>query len=639
MVKKTKTNKKETNAIAKTKVKDIIKNKEEVEEKNKKAKKRENIAFQIVAIFCILIFSLAIAPKSLQNDTFYTIKIGQLIRENGIDYVDHYSWHTTSDGSPLPYTYPHWLYDVGMSMIFDGFGGEAGFGFDAIYYSTCILTAIMGIMMYITSRKITKNDAISFIFTLGQLYFIKPYIAARAQLVTFILFIITIFFIEKFIEKPKAIHVIALLVIPTLIANLHAAVFPFYFVLFLPYITEFAIAQVLEWHIIQKLKNLFFKVAINNNNKKLKKVEGEKAEKVKERLRKLNKAKEKSDEKYKVFLTRQKERLENPYKLRLEKNNHVPALVIVMLVALFTGLLTPLKDIPYTYTYRTMQGNTTQNINEHLPLTLIDNKPVLILLGCTIAVIALTKTKIKARDLFFIGGLTLLALMSRRQISMLALIAGLFIARLASDFIMRTFPKLSDELKEYTTTIVGEVLVVLLIVAISYYFYKGKKNDQYITGSYPVGACDWIVENLDYKNIRIFNDYNYGSYMLYRDIPVYVDSRCDLYTPQFNGEYNKDNRKWQGGSDYFTEYLDVSSIANYYDNVFTSENINYVITKNNSKLNMLIKRDTEHYEKVHTDGNFVIYHRIENDSDKNERIEEIHKETSDLSQIIANFTN
>ena len=253
MVKRTKTNKKDNNAIAKTKVKDIIKNKEEIEENNKKAKKRENIAFQIIAIFCIIIFALAIAPKTLQNDTFYTIKIGQLIRENGIDYVDHFSWHTTSEGSPLPYTYPHWLYDVGMSLLFDGFGGEAGHGFDAIYYSTCIFTAIMGILMYITSRKITKNDAISFIFTLGQLYFIKPYIAARAQLVTFILFALTIFFIEKFIEKPKAIHVVALLVIPTLIANLHAAVFPFYFVLFLPYITEFAIVQVLDWHIFQRI--------------------------------------------------------------------------------------------------------------------------------------------------------------------------------------------------------------------------------------------------------------------------------------------------------------------------------------------------------------------------------------------------
>ena len=68
MVKRTKTNKKDNNAIAKTKVKDIIKNKEEIEENNKKAKKRENIAFQIIAIFCIIIFALAIAPKALQND-------------------------------------------------------------------------------------------------------------------------------------------------------------------------------------------------------------------------------------------------------------------------------------------------------------------------------------------------------------------------------------------------------------------------------------------------------------------------------------------------------------------------------------------------------------------------------------------
>ena len=227
MIKKTKSNKEEKTALKKTRVKDILKDKEDIEEKQKKAKRRENIAFQIIAIFCIALFAAAIAPKTLQNDTYYTIKIGQSIRENGIDYVDHYSWHRTREGEPLPYTYPHWLYDVGMSVLFDGFGGEAGHGFDAIYASTCIFTAILGILIYLTSRKITKSDSLSFIITFGQLYLLKPYIAARAQLVTFILFVLTIFFIEKFIEKPRAIHVIALLVIPTLIANLHAAVFPF----------------------------------------------------------------------------------------------------------------------------------------------------------------------------------------------------------------------------------------------------------------------------------------------------------------------------------------------------------------------------------------------------------------------------
>ena len=36
-----------------------------------------------------------------------------------------------------------------------------------------------------------------------------------------------------------------------------------------------------------------------------------------------------------------------------------------MIICVLTGLLTPLGDTPYTYLYKTMQGNTTQNINEH----------------------------------------------------------------------------------------------------------------------------------------------------------------------------------------------------------------------------------------------------------------------------------
>ena len=96
--------------IAKNKTKEKTK-----EEKTKaKDKKTLNIAFNILAVFCIIIFCIAIVPKSFQNDTFYTIKIGQLIRENGIDYLDHFSWHEN-----LPYMYPHWLYDLSMSVIFD----------------------------------------------------------------------------------------------------------------------------------------------------------------------------------------------------------------------------------------------------------------------------------------------------------------------------------------------------------------------------------------------------------------------------------------------------------------------------------------------------------------------------------------
>ena len=47
-------------------------------------------------------------------------------------------------------------------------------------------------------KKLLKNQSISFIITIGVMYLIRGYIAARAQLVTFILFVLTIYFIERF---------------------------------------------------------------------------------------------------------------------------------------------------------------------------------------------------------------------------------------------------------------------------------------------------------------------------------------------------------------------------------------------------------------------------------------------------------
>jgi hypothetical protein len=73
--------------------------------------------FNIMVILSILLFAIAIAPKTLQNDTFYTIKIGEYIMQNGIFDLtqDTFSWHE------LPYTYPHWLYDLVIYLIYNSF--------------------------------------------------------------------------------------------------------------------------------------------------------------------------------------------------------------------------------------------------------------------------------------------------------------------------------------------------------------------------------------------------------------------------------------------------------------------------------------------------------------------------------------
>ena len=41
-----------------------------------------------------------------------------------------------------------------------------------------------------------------------------------------------------------------------------------------------------------------------------------------------------------------------------------------------------------------------------------------------------------------------------------------------------------------------------------------------------------MSENINVDEMRIFNEYNFGSYLLLNDIPVFIDSRADLYTKE-----------------------------------------------------------------------------------------------------------
>ena len=155
--------------------------------KRKKFNISKNVVFTILAIALIITFCISITPVSLQNDTFYTIKIGEHIDKYGIDMQDPFSWH-----QDLGYTYPHWAYDTGMYLIYhlgELTGIENG-GMLFIYLSTCIFASILGILIYHTARKLTKNNVISFLLTLAVIYLLKDFIAARAQLVSYIIFVL-----------------------------------------------------------------------------------------------------------------------------------------------------------------------------------------------------------------------------------------------------------------------------------------------------------------------------------------------------------------------------------------------------------------------------------------------------------------
>ena len=163
-----------------------------------------------------------------------------------------------------------------------------------------------------------------------------------------------------------------------------------------------------------------------------------------------------------------------------------------------------------------------------------------------------------------VGGLLLLAFMSRRQVSMFVLIGGIVFAKLIVALIDKYDTKGTEQTMKAMTSIAGRIITLLLGIIVSFMLYRGKPNSPIIDeSSYPVKACDYILENIDISTMRIFNEYNYGSYILYRGIPVFIDSRADLYTPEFNGKKNEEGK--YVGKDIFSDCINISNISTYYE--------------------------------------------------------------------------
>ena len=548
-----------------------------------KKEKEQDIIFTIVAIICVILYAFAISPKTLQNDTFYTISIGKYIYENGISNLteDVFSWHD------LPYTYPHWLYDLGIFLIYNSFGHPG------IYASTIILASILGIVIYVLCSKLSKNKIVSLIITIGAMYLLKPYIAARAQLFTFILFGLTVYFIEMFLQKPQKRYALYLIIIPIVIANVHCAVFPFYFVLYLPYIAEYLWISLIDFDIDKRIEKLFF-ILVSKIIKR---------DRIQTRCRENI---EKID--YRIFERNRKRVIlrNNPYRIIVKKNKYVLLLICILVFATCTGLISPTGTNAYTYLYKTMIGNTMDSINEHQPMIIVECKEFFGAIFLFLVILIFTDTKIRLSDLFMLVGLTYLSLKTKRQISMFAI----FCAPIMSKLIAAMFEKYDSEayrkLMNFAGSCLGACATILTFALVSIDLLKPIIRDPYVdSSSYPVEASDWMLENLDVKKIKLYNEYNYGSYLLFRGIPVFIDSRADLYAPEFN----EDKENGILGRDIFNDALNIAGIAYNYKVAFQDYGVTHVIAYSNSKLAMLLEDDND-YILLYDKDSFKIFERI-----------------------------
>ena len=185
---------------------------------------------------------------------------------------------------------------------------------------------------------------------------------------------------------------------------------------------------------------------------------------------------------------------------------------------------------------------------------------------------------------------------------MFAIIGSVILNRLMMQLIENYTEKKEKELLKTLTNVVGTIIITVIMLGLSYHFAKDKFDDNFVDETtYPVEASNFILENIDLGTSRFYNEYNYGSYLLFRGIPVFIDSRADLYSPEFSGKEE----------DIFSDFIDTSGMGQFYGDVFEKYNITHIIVYENSKVNMMITKTKDpQYKQLYKDEYFVIYEII-----------------------------
>lgn len=475
---------------------------------------KKQIIYTII-ILMFVIFIVVISPRKMQNDTFWSIKVGEKIVNEGIFGLDNFSIH-----EGLYYIAHHFLTDVLIYVIY------SFAGFNGLYILEVVLALIMAGMLYILNKEISDSKTVAAIMLFLQMCIMTMYIAVRAQMISFILFILELILLEKYMKNRKKSYIIGLSLIPIILANFHMGTVPFYFVILGVYIIS------------------LFKIKV-------------------------------------PFL----QCVEQIDKIRIKE------LFVVSIIGLVTIFVNPYFIDGVIYPFKTFGNefiNTT--ISEFQALSVSFDGGYSILFIITILfILIINKNKIKLQDFLLIFGTMLMSFMAIRYVSLFVICSVVVLRYVGISINDITLKK--EEMKAIKVT---SVLSFVMMTVTLFSGYMIKSQVKYIPDdSYPVQAVDFLKENMN-ANDRIFNYYDWGSYLMLNDIKVYIDSRCDLYTKEYNG------------TDIANDYNKLTKCDSEYKNIIEKYNLNIFLMPINTQLDTLLNENDE-FEMIYKDNTAVIY--------------------------------
>ena len=411
------------------------------------------------------------------------------------------------------------------------------FNFIGIYIFTIIISIIIGLTVFNVLYKYNKSLVISLVITILTMAYMSGYICARAQTVSYLLFFFEIYFIEKLLSREKIKYSIYIIICSILVANIHTTVWPITLVIFMPYFAEYFLSKL---KIIKKSKRLYSDI------------------------------------------------------------KSVKLLIITFIITVISGLATPLGLLPYTYMFKTIFGISSKFIMELQSVNVLFEFRMLLLLAVYVFLIIYVRKKIKISDLFMVIGFFILGVLAYRNIPFFIILCSISLSRL----IMNALEDKRNILDKIENRIINDKFILIIIIFYiifisSVNFFAGIFNKSFVDEkNYPVDASTYLLENVDIDNMRLYTDFNYGSYVEFRGMKVFVDSRSEVYCKEFND------------TTILEDYYNLVYFKDYYKDILNKYNFTHLLLINDTPLENYVRNDSD-YKSIYIDKYFVIYEKVE----------------------------
>ena len=413
------------------------------------------------------------------------------------------------------------------------------FGFGGIYSLVLVITALISIALFNNLLKEKNNIILAFIVSMISVFCAKEGFAARNQIFSFLIFVLEISYLIGLLEQGKKRCFWYLIVLAFLLVLVHDTLYILFFVMMLPYLADIILSKIFKIDDLHKFKD--------------------------------------------------------------SKLQNAKYLIILLIVAIPIGFCTPVFATTYTNLINCMSGISTSFINELKPINIIGNVQLLTITFLAIGMLGFTKTKFYIKDILFVFGFIISAMMVGRNIFFLYLIGMIYLTNMLTECINTYIgEEKANKVWELVEKSKFAIIVIFCFTSIisirnlSYQLVKEYVSDIY----YPKEATEWILKNVDYENMRIWNNFNWGSYLELNGIKVFIDSRSGMYTEQENKGCTVLN-DW---------YLIDTDNADYAD-ILNKYRITHVLLQKNEKINDYLAGD-DNYNQIYEDGLFVLYEKV-----------------------------